>query len=162
MQELYWSVVELGRDILPRDFTERHPKSVKISPPESRRGDGVLISKLAYGHEATSQPDRLDLIAFRYAPDTRMVYLKRLVGLPGETIAIHGGKLYRLPSGTTIHYPKPEVSGEPDSNEDSIRSWGIANMHENFSDAVEQFRRGRFEIIRKKPAQVLALRRIVY
>jgi signal peptidase I len=48
----------------------------------------VLINALAYRLEA---PQRGDIIAFRHVRTGPSVYLKRVVGLPGERIAIERG-----------------------------------------------------------------------
>jgi len=53
-------------------------------------GDTVLVDKLA-------RPSRWDLVLFRHAANaaqTPRVYLKRLVGLPGETVEIVGGDVF--------------------------------------------------------------------
>ncbi|TXT20825.1 MAG: signal peptidase I [Planctomycetota bacterium] len=50
-------------------------------------GDRVLVSKLL-------KPRRWDLIVFRYPDDPSVPYVKRLVGLPGETLSIHDGGVW--------------------------------------------------------------------
>lgn len=42
---------------------------------------------------AITSPERYDVIVF-HAPDTGELYVKRVIGLPGETVHIRGGKVY--------------------------------------------------------------------
>src|SRR5207247_1096040 len=84
-----------------------------------------------------------------------MNYIKRCVGLSGETIAIHGGNVYRLPPEKGIHYP--EADGENDADPRKRESaqkllWRAPNMYEDYPEATDQFRLGHFQIIRKNPA----------
>ncbi len=53
-------------------------------------GDMVLLNKLAY---KVGEPQRWDVIVFSH-PDQGDNYIKRLVGLPGETLQIRNGDLY--------------------------------------------------------------------
>src|SRR5437870_5284539 len=48
-----------------------------------------FVNRLAYLH---SQPKRGDVIAIRLAGPSIM-YMKRIVGLPGETVSFHEGRL---------------------------------------------------------------------
>lgn len=55
------------------------------------KGDRILVNKSAYQFGI---PERWDVIVFRYPEDTQKNYIKRLVGLPGETIRIERGDVY--------------------------------------------------------------------
>lgn len=72
-------------------------------------GDQVLVSKFAYGYSRFSLPimnnlfsgrlfgrlpSRGDVVVFKWPKDNRTDYIKRVVGLPGETIQITEGHLY--------------------------------------------------------------------
>lgn len=48
-------------------------------------GDRLLLNKFSY---RVSQLDRYDIIVFKYAYDTQTDYIKRVIGLPGETVRI--------------------------------------------------------------------------
>lgn len=54
-------------------------------------GDRVIGNRLAYklGHD----PERFDVVIF-YAPDSGELYIKRVIGMPGETVTINDGKVY--------------------------------------------------------------------
>lgn len=72
----------------------RHQHDVK--PLNVFKGDRILVNKSAYQFGA---PDRWDVIVFRYPEETEKNYIKRLVGLPGETIRIARGDVYARPHG---------------------------------------------------------------
>ena len=54
-------------------------------------GDVVLLDRLWYNF---SGPKRMDVIAFADPQDEERVYIKRIIGLPGERIQIRDGSLY--------------------------------------------------------------------
>ena len=57
----------------------------------SFNGDRILVSKFAYDF---SQPARWDVVVFKYPEDAKTNYIKRLVGLPGETVSISAGDIW--------------------------------------------------------------------
>jgi len=54
-------------------------------------GDRILVNKYPYEF---GDPDRWDVFVFKYPEEPKTNYIKRLVGLPGETIRIRGGNVY--------------------------------------------------------------------
>jgi signal peptidase I len=56
--------------------------------PKSFKGDRILVSKFAYEFE---DPRRWDVAVFHFPLGAHQNYIKRLVGLPNETIVIHRG-----------------------------------------------------------------------
>jgi len=55
-------------------------------------GDTIIVNKLAFRKD---NPERYDLIVFRQGGDEHMFYdIKRVIGLPGETIQIREGEIY--------------------------------------------------------------------
>ncbi len=66
-----------------------------------RSGDRVLVAKFLY-ETKLAEPRRFDVVVFKF-PETPTKggsarnYIKRLLGLPGEILAIFFGQLFRLP-----------------------------------------------------------------
>lgn len=67
-------------------------------------GDHLLASKFAYGIKAPftdtyiykgSDPQRGDIIIFKYPNDPSVDYIKRIVGVPGDVIEVREKQLYR-------------------------------------------------------------------
>ena len=67
--------------------------------PTLRVGDYLLVNHLAYGPRLPftntaielGQPQRGDVVVFRYPLDVSTFYVKRLVGLPGDVVRMHNG-----------------------------------------------------------------------
>lgn len=57
----------------------------------SYKGDRILVSKQAY---AIEDPRRWDVVVFRYPLGAATNYIKRLVGLPNETVKISQGDIF--------------------------------------------------------------------
>lgn len=58
---------------------------------DTASGDKILVNKFVYDF---GKPERGDVIVFKYPEDPFKNYIKRLIGLPGETIRIFGGDIY--------------------------------------------------------------------
>lgn len=56
-----------------------------------QEGDRIIASRLAYKND---DPQRYDIILFKYPDDESQIYVKRVIGLPGETVQIVGGVVY--------------------------------------------------------------------
>jgi signal peptidase I len=58
-----------------------------------REGQRLLISKLAY---RLHEPERGDIVVFHppHKPDGAIPYIKRIIGLPGETVEVRGEVVY--------------------------------------------------------------------
>lgn len=67
--------------------------------PTIRPGEFVLVSRLTY---RMREPARGDIVAVRLA-GRRAVYVKRLVALPGERLAMRGGQM--IVNGTRLDEP---------------------------------------------------------
>jgi signal peptidase I len=97
--------------------------TARLTPDDPRRyptydGDRILVAKFPYEF---AEPKRWDVIVFKYPGNATMNYIKRLVGLPGETIQIHDGDLW-----------------------------------------IQKPGQDHFEIARKPPEKLLAMRQLVY
>ena len=54
-------------------------------------GDRVVGNRLSY---LTKDPERYDVIIFKYPDDESQLFIKRIIGLPGETVEIRDGHIY--------------------------------------------------------------------
>ena len=51
----------------------------------------LIAEKISYDF---TQPSRGDIVIFRYPKNPSIIYIKRVIGLPGETVTIKDGKVY--------------------------------------------------------------------
>lgn len=55
-------------------------------------GDNLIVDKISYRFR---EPERFDIIVFPYKYEKKTYYIKRIIGLPGETVQIDPeGKIY--------------------------------------------------------------------
>ena len=54
-------------------------------------GDNLIVDKLTY---RCSDPKRYDIIVFPYQYEENTYFIKRIIGLPGETVQIVDGTIY--------------------------------------------------------------------
>ena len=54
-------------------------------------GDNLIVDKLSYRFR---DPERFDIIVFPYKYEENTFYIKRIIGMPGETIQIIDGYVY--------------------------------------------------------------------
>jgi signal peptidase I len=141
-------------------------------------GDRVLVAKFLYDLPWRS-PERLNVVVFKFPGDSDAVgapfpesgpskdytpinYIKRLIGLGGETIAICNGKLYVLSAADSAEWVKQFEANNPEQVEQNpVLRWRRRNMYEDYSGAKELFRDGKFTIIRKSPSKILSMSRVV-
>ncbi len=74
----------------------RFPMEIDPDSAEGRKwpaynGDRILVAKFPYDF---ADPKRWDVVVFRYPGNAQMNYIKRLVGLPHETVKIEQGDIY--------------------------------------------------------------------
>lgn len=73
-------------------LSERVVAAGNSMQPVIENEDTVLINRLAYSFHG---PDRYSIVAFQIkGVESSKVYIKRVIGLPGETIRIYDGKVY--------------------------------------------------------------------
>ncbi len=149
-----------------------------------RSGDRVLVGKFL------GVDDRNHVVVFKYpdAPQTGQIaqnYIKRLIGLPGETVAIYNGDLYvtkdlkydpaeKDEAGQQL-YPRPprdlDLWRAPYSDQ-YRRRWGGGDFrYAHAPAALDLFRKSQaagftdptgFAVVRKPDDLVLTMRRLVY
>lgn len=69
--------------------------------PTFESGDYLVVDELTYHF---GDPERGDVVIFRYPGDPSVFYIKRIIGLPGETVHIDKGKtsISKLDGSTVI------------------------------------------------------------
>lgn len=106
--------------------------------------DGDRLNILRFDHGTEFDVKRGDIVLFRYPNDPEMLYVKRLVGLPGETVEMREGRV--LVGGRELDEPyvdpqfnlardsaspvyvKPHyfyVLGDNRDNSSDSRIWGL-------------------------------------
>ena len=75
--------------------------------PTFENGEYLIVDELSYRFEA---PKRGDVVIFRYPRDPSEFFIKRIIGLPGETVTIAEGKVTITDaSGSTVTLDEPYV-----------------------------------------------------
>jgi hypothetical protein len=125
-------------------------------------GDRVLVAKCLYDSKLAS-PNRFDVVVFKYPkePTKKLVpynYIKRLLGLPGEFFAIFLGRIYVWTPQGNEENPAPDF----DPKNDDAWERDLRDFPDSHAKAIDRFRGGSFQIVRKPPEVLLAMRRIVY
>ena len=105
-------VVEFFNSILPVLLVVLVVRSFLFEPftipsgsmlPTLKVHDFILVNKFAYGVRLpaihtkvleTGTPARGDVMVFRYPENPAQSYIKRVVGLPGDTVTIRGAELF--------------------------------------------------------------------
>ncbi len=115
-------------------------------------GDHLLVNKFVYGLHSGflskllpyKEPNRLDVIVFKYPKEPTVAYVKRLMGMPGDKIEMIGRTLYINgqalkepytqyidPGSVDYHYGPIEVPqgqyfamGDNRDNSQDSRWWG--------------------------------------
>ncbi len=75
--------------------------------------DRVIGSRLSYRF---GDPERGDIVIFRFPDNEKIYYVKRIIGLPGETVDIVDGHVYLNGSQTPLEEPylrEPMIPEEP-------------------------------------------------
>ncbi|HEX3727447.1 MAG TPA: signal peptidase I, partial [Pirellulales bacterium] len=74
-----------------RFYMNVDPLDESVEPSPSYSGDRIWVSKVPYH---LMEPRRWDVIVFRFPEESETYYIKRLIGLPGETVRIYHGDIY--------------------------------------------------------------------
>ncbi len=82
---LYILVVLLGTWLIITFVGQRTSVSGSSMEPTLHHGDQLIMDKLTYHF---SEPERFDIIVFPFQYEENTYYVKRIIGLPGETVQI--------------------------------------------------------------------------
>lgn len=98
--------------------------------PTLLEGDYLFVTKWAYGYSHHSfpfspplfsgriwgsEPERDDVVVFKFPPDPSLDYIKRVIGLPGDRIQMRDGQLYI--NGEPVRREKVGQIDNPDITE---------------------------------------------
>ncbi len=70
---------------------QRTEVSGESMAPTLHSGDNLIVDKLSYRF---TDPERYDIIVFPYQYEEGKYYIKRIIGMPGETVLIENGEVY--------------------------------------------------------------------
>jgi len=71
-------------------------RPAKLEPLPPFAGDRILVNKWPF---LLGDPERWSVTVFKFPENPTTNYVKRLVGLPGETLTLRQGDLYRITGG---------------------------------------------------------------
>jgi len=92
----FWEVIKIVilalLIVIPIRYFVFQPFVIKGSSmePNFHQGDYLIVDEISYRF---SEPKRGDVIVFRYPRDTSQRFIKRVIGLPGETVEMEQGKI---------------------------------------------------------------------
>ncbi|NJB69277.1 signal peptidase I [Desulfobaculum xiamenense] len=99
-------------------------------------GDQLLVNKFLYGIKVPftditvvpiSDPEHGDIIVFRYPLDESKDYIKRVIGLPGDTLEMRDNVVYR--NGERLD--EPYLAGLPAKNFPPAHNFGPVTLPDN-------------------------------
>ena len=86
--------------------------------PTFETGQYLIVDQLSYRFE---EPKRGDVVIFKFPQDTSKFFIKRIIGLPGETVEIRGSNIIVKQKDTKISFTldEPYIASE-NTKEDFI------------------------------------------
>lgn len=89
-----------------------HQVEGRSMEPNFQNGEYILTDKVSY---RLREPERGDVVVFHSPQDQRVDFIKRIVGVPGDTIEVKGGYVYidgEQMSESFIHDPGRVAQGK--------------------------------------------------
>ncbi len=74
--------------------------------PTFENGQYLIIDELSYRFQ---EPTRGEVIVFRYPKNPKEFFIKRIIGLPGETVEIRNGRVIVWDGGEQITLDEPYI-----------------------------------------------------
>lgn len=107
---IYAIIIVLCVMIVPRYVIQRTQVDGQSMENNLKNKENLLVEKVTYHFK---DPDRFDIITFYpKGRENKEYYIKRVIGLPGETVLITGNTIYINGKVLKEHYGKePMVSG---------------------------------------------------
>lgn len=96
-----------------------------------RWGDRIFVLKYLY---SLNDPQRFDVVVFKNPRNPTVNYIKRLLGLPGEMVALVDGDVFVR----RVTPEDPEVLGDGGVNQWALPGWEIARKPERAQRAMWQ------------------------
>lgn len=89
---IYIAIIVICVAFVPKYVLQRTIVSGKSMMDTLHNGENLLVEKVSYHF---TDPDRFDVIVFYpHGRDSSDYYIKRVIGLPGETVQIKGEDIY--------------------------------------------------------------------
>jgi len=77
--------------------------------PNFHNADYLIIDELSY---RLREPERQEVIVFKYPNNPALKYIKRVIGLPGEKVEIVNGQVFITSGNKTFQLEEPYLSEE--------------------------------------------------
>lgn len=107
-------------------------------------GDRVVVSKMSYWGQ---DPARGDIVVFKFPKDTKVNLIKRVIGLPGETLSVKDNRVYinnealsetyvpaqkKIPDFDPVLIPQGQyfMMGDNRDNSADSRVWGFVTAEQ--------------------------------
>jgi len=89
--------------------------------PNFDSGQYLVVDEISY---RLDEPERGEVIVFKYPLDTSQYYIKRIIGLPGETVKIENNQIIIY----NQFNPEGEILDESDYLTAKVVTWGRIRM----------------------------------
>lgn len=119
--------------------------------PTLEIGDFILVNKFTYGIRlpiihtklvSINQPERGDVVVFRFPPNPSQNYIKRLIGLPGDLITYRNQTLYvngeKIPSTSMDDYIQQGETKPQYRLEQTIKTGSSGGVAVSFSTLLNK------------------------